>query len=266
MEVREKGVEIVLRPTEGLALPGGRVEDDLAVAERDAGVDQALPHALALRVVEELAVDARVALFDDGAAVDAVELVCALVHLVGHERVGGQQVVGLHEVADDVGRRQRAVLDVVAHALERGAVPGVQIDLAGALGEVVGEGGVVDEVLAGGQRAVVGRRAVADEGHARIVGELLHGGAVPVQVGQRPDVGEVLQVGRGEQLAEQRLRVVEHPVAGERLVEDRAEDERLPTPVRVDLEASGALHSGREALQAGKSHRGRVYESGITVC
>ena len=46
-DVREQLIQVVFRAAEGLALPGRRVEDDLAVAERDARPDQPLPHALA---------------------------------------------------------------------------------------------------------------------------------------------------------------------------------------------------------------------------
>jgi hypothetical protein len=142
-----------------------------------------------------LAVVARVALFDDGPAVDAAELVCRLVHLVGHERVRRQQVVGGDEVADDVRGCQSAVFDVVAHALQGRAVPRVEVHLAVALAEVRRERRVVDQEVAGREGAEVPGRSVAHEGDFGVPREFGDRRPVLVEVGEHPGVREVREIG-----------------------------------------------------------------------
>ncbi len=86
---------------------------------------------------------------------------------VGRRLVGGEQVVGGQEVADDVAGQQAAAGRVVAHRLQRRAVPRVEVDLALPLGEHRREGRVVDEVLRRREGRVISARAGLDEADAR---------------------------------------------------------------------------------------------------
>ena len=170
------------------------------------------------------------------------------VHLV-RVVVRREQVVDAEEVAHHVAGVHRAARHVVAHRLERRAVPRVEVHLAVALAELRRERRVVDQVLRGRQRGVVGGRLVLDEAHSRVAGELADGRRVLVDLLQRPHVPQVAQVAGREQAAEDRLGVAEHAVAGERLVEDGVLVDTAAPRARQPLVFGGKLDATAELTE-----------------
>ena len=225
------GVDV--RVLERRAPPGGRVEHDPAVPDGDPGVLEPPAHGARIGQRLGLTVGAGMALLDHGPREDALHAVGAAVHRVGHVGVGREQVVGVEEVAGDVAGEHPALGHVEAHVLERDPVPGVDVHLPGPLGQLLGERRVVDQVLGGGERPEVVRGQDLDEPHPRVVGELGGDLGVAGQVVEHPDVLEVRHVRLVEQVPEDGLGVVEHPVAGERLVEHHVVQDRQGAPVRV---------------------------------
>ncbi len=220
---------------ERFTLPGGRVQNDLPSVERQTGRLEAFADGLGAGGIRELAVDARIPLLDDLAAVDVAEFVRRFIHLFDHEPVRGEQVVGREEVADHVGYAGSRVPDVEAHPLQGRAVPGVEIHLLGALAELDRERRVVDQISARRERPVVAGRGRAHEPNRRVIGELAHDGGILVLAREHPHVLEVRELRGCTQPPEDRLRVAEHPVAPEGLVHDDVLVDRLSAPEGVGL-------------------------------
>jgi hypothetical protein len=124
-------------------------------------------------------------------------------------------------------------------------VPGVEIDLPGALAEVGRERRVVDEVPRRRERPRVRQGVPLDEPHAWVVLPAPHQLGVPAQPVEDPDVLEVEQVVGFEELPEERLRMAVHAPPTEGLVEDDmvADGERPhglpPLPQHGESDAAG---------------------------
>jgi hypothetical protein len=199
-----------------------------------------------------LTIDPRIALFDHNPLEVTVELVRLLVHHLGHERVLREKVVRRHEVAQGVGRLARPVRHVEAHGLEGSAVPGIEIDLPGTLGELGRERRVVDEVLAGRQSPVVGRRVALHERDAGVTGEFFLHAGTEVRPVQHPDVTKMREVRRTTELPKDRFGVAQHTATGERLVEHRVVADRHLAESRVGFEA-GRADDSRNAPESWSS-------------
>ena len=186
------------------ASPGRRVEHDLPAVE----IQPSEPGTSGpgLERIEGLSVDAGVAGQQHPSLKNAMEFVGTLVHLAGHKRVGGEQVVGADEVAHDIGGAERAVDHVVTHVFERGAVPGVEVDLADSLGELRREGRVADQISARSEGTVVGGRPRFHNAHPSIAAELPTG---RTRILERPNVLQMRLVRGIAQLSKEGFWVAE---------------------------------------------------------
>jgi hypothetical protein len=243
---------IIVGRIERSAPPGGRVEHDVARADVDSGRLEPGAPGESLVVVEQLAVDPGIPLLDDEAAERAAQQICLFVHLFGHERILREQEVGGEEVAEGVRRFRRARRHVVSHALERGPMPGVEVDLSRALAEFRREGRVVHEVLTRCERPVVGEGTVSHETHPSVPGELRDHGSVGSRIVEHPGVAQVGEVGGAEQLTEDRLGIAQRTVAREGLVENRAGPNPTAAPDRLKLRDDGAGDLPQPARGAGE--------------
>ncbi len=240
---------VVARGREGLALPGRGVEDDpVSVGEDEAGPAQAGTHPLASGRVEDLPVGPWPALVDDLAGEDVAEAVAALVHVPGHVVAARQHVVGHEQVADDVAGGDDPVGLVVAHRLQRGPVPRVEVDLPGALAEAGPERRVVDEPPRRREVPDVCRGAGPDDGDPRVGGELPAGLGRRRLGGQHPDVPEVGEVRGVQHGPEDGLRVAEGTPSAVGLVEDDVVADRQAGREVTKLEGDGGAHLGRDEV------------------
>jgi hypothetical protein len=133
-----------------------------------------------------------------------------------------------------VERRKSAerslVTDVVAHLLERGTVPRVEIDLPRTPTKLGGEGRVVDQIPACGQSTKVGEGRDSNEAHTRMTPKLRDRLPVFAATAQNPDVPQVGELRFVQDSTKDSLRVAEHTVAGKRFIEHDIGTQGLALP------------------------------------
>jgi hypothetical protein len=95
---------------------------------------------------------------------------------------------------------------------------------------------------------VVGEGPATHEPHPGVVTELADGRGVCRGVGEHPDVAQVLLLGVGEQCPEDRLRVAQHPVAPEGLVDHEVRVDRQGPQRRLHLVGAGGDDLAHQAL------------------
>ena len=157
--------DVVLREGERGPSPRGRIKDDLPVADYDTPVLELRAGRSSTRRIQQLAVDSRIAFLDDPSPVDLAQRVGLRIEVLGHEGTGGKQEVCREEVTDHIGDAGGRGVDVVAHALERSAMPGVQVLLPRPLAELGRERCVVDQEASDGERPEVAEGSGPHEPH-----------------------------------------------------------------------------------------------------